>query len=119
MIGLIKNDKRLTSIADMNYARSELLSLVAIRYSIEECKNLWIELCKLESKHADEESFGKVALRLDFTMTFYQFNCLLIDNFHDPDYFARNSKIDVIIDNKPTTLTAAVMPEIEHKLKLL
>ena len=93
--------------------------MLAIRYCIEDCKSVWSELCKLESKHAEEEIFGKVAHRLDFTITFYQFNCLLIDNFHDPDYFARNSKIDVIIDNKPSPLTPSVLPEIEHKLKLL
>jgi hypothetical protein len=52
-------------------------------------------------------------------MTYYQLNCLLIDYFDDPDYFARNSKVEVIIDNKPTILSPSVMPEIEHKLKLL
>lgn len=109
MIVYVKNDKRLSSISDVNLTRSELLCLLAIKYSIEDCKGVWNELCKLESKHGEEESFGKVALRLDFTMTLYQLNCLLIDNFHDPDYFARNSKIDVIIDNKPSTLTPSAM----------
>lgn len=52
-------------------------------------------------------------------MTFYQLNCLLIDNFHDPDYFARNSKIDVIIENKPSVITPQMMAEMEHKLKML
>jgi hypothetical protein len=52
-------------------------------------------------------------------MTYYQLNCLLVDYFHDPDYFARNSKVEVIIDNKPTILSPSVMPEMEHKLKLL
>jgi hypothetical protein len=52
-------------------------------------------------------------------MTFYQLNCLLIDNFHDPDYFARNSKIDIIIDYPPAGLAVDDKPELEHKLKLL
>lgn len=58
---------------------------------------------------AGQASFSKVAVRLDFIITFYQLNCLLVDNFYDPDYFARNSKIDVIIENKPAMLTTAVM----------
>jgi hypothetical protein len=52
-------------------------------------------------------------------MTFYQLNCLLIDNFHDPDYFARNSKIDAIVDVPPAVLSAAAKSELEHKLKQL
>ncbi len=71
---------------------------------------MWSELCKLENKCTNEDEFSKLALRLDWTMTFYQLNCLLIDNFSDPDYFARNSKIDVIIDTKGVSLTPSAMP---------
>jgi hypothetical protein len=81
-----------------------------------------MDLIKLESKANDQESlsnFAKKALRLDYIMTYYQLNCLLVDYFDDPDYFARNSKVEVIIDNKPTILSPSVMPEMEHKLKLL
>jgi hypothetical protein len=31
-------------------------------------------------------------------------NCLLIDNFADPEYFVRNSKLDVIMNNKPVKM---------------
>jgi hypothetical protein len=51
-------------------------------------------------------------MRLDYTMTYYQLNCFMVDNFHDPDYFARNSKIDIIIDNKPSPLTLTAMSEL-------
>lgn len=52
----------------------------------------------------NESELSKIALRLDFTMTFYQLNCIQTDSFYDPDYFARNSKLDIIIDNKPIVL---------------
>lgn len=49
--------------------------------------------------------YSKLALRLDFTMSYYQLNCLLVDAFQDPDYFARNSKVELIIEHKPAPLT--------------
>ena len=49
-------------------------------------------------------------------MSYYQLNCLLTDNFHDPDYFARNSKIDSIIEHKPLPLSPANLEEIQQKL---
>jgi hypothetical protein len=105
---IAKKDKKLASVCDTNFSRAELLSLLSAKYSIEECKQVWAELCRKKERHSEEEynaSFSKVALRLDFTMTFYQLNCLLIDYFHDPDYFARNSKTDTIIDYQPVVLT--------------
>jgi hypothetical protein len=76
---------------------------------------MWTDLCKKNERHSEDDylsSFNKLALRLDFTMTFYQLNCLLIDNFHDPDYFARNSKIDTIIEYQPATLTPSMKSEL-------
>lgn len=99
--------------------RCEVLSLLAIKYSIEECRSLWREVKDIPDGKGSDLEFQKAALRLDFTMTFYQLNCLLIDSFYDPDYFARNSKIDVIIDNKPASLDFEVRPELEQKLRLL
>lgn len=52
-------------------------------------------------------------------MTFYQLNCIQIDSFYDPDYFARNCKLDIIIDNKPVTLGIEMKGEMEQKMKLL
>lgn len=112
---LFKKEKNIACVCDNNYARSEVLSLLGIKFSIADCKNLWADLCKLEYKCTDQDGqshFNKVAMRLDFTMTFYQLNCLMVDNFHDPDYFARNSKMDIIIDNKPSTLTLSSMSEL-------
>ena len=43
-------------------------------------------------------------MRLDFTITFYQLNSMLIDNFTDLDYFTRESKVEYIIEHKPAPL---------------
>lgn len=83
------------------------------------CKSLWEELNKLSnvvSSDLYESEFSKIALRLDFTMSFYQLNCLLVDSFHDPDYFARNSKIDTIIEYKPAPLPSSCLDELKQKL---
>jgi hypothetical protein len=113
---LLKKDnknKKLASICDTNYTRAELLSLLSIKYSIEECKQIWADLSKrVEKSSEDENGFSKPALRLDFAMTYYQLNCLLIDNFHDPDYFARNSMIDMIIEHKPAPLNSATKSQL-------
>lgn len=50
----VKKDRKLASVCDANFSRSELLSLLAIKYSIQECKNVWADLCKLENKCTDE-----------------------------------------------------------------
>jgi hypothetical protein len=45
------------------------------------------------------ELSGKVqseAVRLDFTMSYYQLNGYLVDNFHDSDYFGRVSRLESI-----------------------
>ena len=39
------------------------------------------------------EEQQRTALRLDFTLTYYQLNCLCLDNWSDIDYFARTSKV--------------------------
>lgn len=81
---------------------------MAIGYAIDECKQIWTQLVSLETKVSSEsylKEFAILAGRLDFAMSYYQLNCLLTDNFHDPDYFARNSKIDSIIEHRPLPLT--------------
>ena len=76
---------------------------MAIGYTIEECKGIWGQLVHQFGEdnkvYSDGQlrEFASLAGRLDFAITYYQLNCLLTDSFHDPDYFARNSKIDTII----------------------
>lgn len=50
------------------------------------------------------EDQQKVALRLDFTITYYQLNCLCVDNWSDIDYFARTSKVEIVTEYKPSSL---------------
>lgn len=47
---VVKKDKKLTAFADCNLTRSESLSIMAIGYSIDECKALWSQLVGLEGK---------------------------------------------------------------------
>ena len=90
----------MTCIADSNLSRSEALGILGISYAVEECKLIHAELQKLEDKVSTEEYlgvFGKEALRLDFTITYYQLNCILLESFSDPDCFSRVSKVELIV----------------------
>lgn len=78
-------DKKLTCIADSNLQRSEWTSMLGISFAVEECKGIW-QLLEKEKPGSEGELQGKLqseALRLDFTMTYYQLNCLLVDNFNE------------------------------------
>lgn len=66
--------------------------MVAVKYSIEEIQKLWNRITKeypVRGKYEKETPFKFKAelLLLDFLMTYYQLNCLLIDDFHRLDYF--------------------------------
>jgi hypothetical protein len=55
---------------------------------------LWNTLESDKSSRSEGELQGQAqsdALRLDFTMTYYQLNQFLIDNFNDSEYFTRFS----------------------------
>jgi hypothetical protein len=55
---------------------------------------LWNTLESDKSSRSEGELQGQAqsdALRLDFTMTYYQLNQFLIDNFNDSEYFTRVS----------------------------
>ncbi len=88
-MAIIGKDKTISSVVDTNYQRSEALSIMGINYAIAECKALLNELKKITSADAFKEEHSKKAMRLDFTITFYQLNSMLIDNFMDLDYFTR------------------------------
>lgn len=40
-IPIVGKDKRLTAVADSNFQRSELLSMLGVSFAIEECKGVW------------------------------------------------------------------------------
>lgn len=50
---MFRKEKNIGCVCDTNYARSEVLSLLAIKFSIADCKILWADLCKLENKCTD------------------------------------------------------------------
>lgn len=41
---------------------------------------------------------------LDFIMSYYQLNCLLIDDFQRMDYFEKMSKLELILEYQPAEL---------------
>jgi hypothetical protein len=82
----VSKEKKMGNVADMNFYRSEYLSMLGLSFAIQECKTLWQGLESERSARSEGELQGKGqsdALRLDFTMTYYQLNQFLIDNFHD------------------------------------
>lgn len=52
-------------------------------------------------------------------MTYYQLNCLLVEDFQRPDYFEKMSKLDLILEFQPLELDASHLEEVEGKLKQL
>jgi hypothetical protein len=67
-----------------------------VAYAVEECKNIWQSLLGEKNSGLEGELQGKMqveAQRLDFTMSYFQLNGFLLDNFHDPEYFSRASKL--------------------------
>lgn len=66
--------------------------MVAIKASLEEIKRLWARVTKeypAKVKYEKDMPFRFKAelLLLDFMISYYQLNCLLIDDFHRIDYF--------------------------------
>ena len=41
---------------------------------------------------------------------------MLIDNFHNLDFFTQHSKVELIIDNKPAPLDFGNIKELEQKM---
>jgi len=50
--------------------------------------------------------FKNELLVLDFIITYYQENSLLIEDFERVDYFYKMSKLDIILDYQPCELGA-------------
>ena len=59
------------------------------------------------------------ARRVDFLMTYYILNCLLIDDFASSEYFVKNSKLNIIMNNKPIKMQLDDFRLVEDKLRLL
>jgi len=116
----VSKDKDIAKIIDLNLFRSEFLSIQSIKLTIEECKQLWKSIEGEKVKPSESELEGKYlsnALRLDFTMTYYQLNTFLVDNFNDSEYFCRMSRLDVINDYKPATLQVVNLRDLEGKMR--
>ena len=59
------------------------------------------------------------ARRVDFLMSYYMLNCLLVDDFSDPEYFTKNSGLKIIMNNKPMKMELEHFKLIEEKLRSL
>lgn len=73
--------------------------MTSVKFAVEECKYLWKSVEEEKKKSGENELEGRAlrdALRLDFTMTYYQQNCFLIDNFNDSEYICRMSRLELI-----------------------
>ena len=52
-------------------------------------------------------------------MTYYMLNCLLVDNFTDPEYFVKFSGLHIIMNNKPLKMELEHFKLVEEKLRSL
>ena len=95
--------------------------MLGLNFALGECKNVWQWLEK-ERPSEEGELQGRLqaeALRLDFTITYFQLNGFLIDNFHDSEYFARMSYLETINECKPAALMVSNLTDLGSKLKSL
>lgn len=114
----------LMPILNDNFILSEYNSMVAIKTSLEEIRKLWTRIIKEyppkgKYDHDSPFRFRAELLLLDFLVTYYQLNCMLVDDFTRPENFEKNCKLDLILDNQPVDLDASHLEEIEHKLSQL
>jgi hypothetical protein len=114
----------LSPILNDNFVLSEYNCMVAIRASLEEIRKLWGRIVKEyppKGKYDRDSPFRFRAelLLLDFLTTYYQLNCMLVDDLSRPESFEKSSKLDVILDYQPVDLDASNLEEVEHKLTQL
>lgn len=119
------SNRRFALYLDKNYQRCESLAVGAVHYCIEDIRELSKQLREdlTVRELADDallpEDLQRKALRLDFTLTYYQLNCLSLDNWSDIDYFARTSKVEFLTEHKPSSLQKQHLREIETKIREL
>ena len=51
-------------------------------------------------------------MRLDFTITYYQMNCFLLDNFNDSEYFGRVSRLETINEYQPAAMLVGNLKDL-------
>ena len=56
-------------------------------------------------------------LSLDFAITYYQLNCVCVDNWHDLDRFSELSRVEEITSIQPSLLTKQSIAGLEKKMK--
>ena len=56
-------------------------------------------------------------MAVDFLTSYYQLNCILIEDFQRIDYFEKMSKLDLILEyNPPVDLDCSHIYELHNKL---
>jgi hypothetical protein len=98
--------------------------MVAIRAALEEIRKLWGRIAKeypAKGKYDRDSPFRFKAelLLLDFLVSYYQLNCLLVDDFMRPEHFEKNAKLELILEYQPVDLDATNLEELEYKLTQL
>ena len=63
------------------------------------------QLSSLEPDELLPKELQILAIRLDFSVTYYQLNCLSISNWSNLSKFAEYSRLDEIINNPPSQLS--------------
>lgn len=119
---VVGKDKKLNLIVDLNFQRSEYASMMGVNFAIEQCRSIWNTLQKEKNVANETELQGKSlmqAVRLDFTMTYHQLNCFLLDQFNDPEYFGRVSRLETINEYQPATLLVGNLKDLQFKMKSL
>ena len=55
-------------------------------------------------------------MSVDFLISYYQLNCILIEDFQRIDYFEKMSKLDLILEVPPIELDASHISDVHFKL---
>lgn len=76
-------------------------------------------LSDLKERLAFTEEDSRRAVRLDFTITFYQLNCMLMSSFHELSFFGRECGLEEMCENKPFSLEWGNVKDLEQKMMLL
>lgn len=98
-----------------DFELAEAMSIMAVVISVREIRRM-CELIRGERILAKALEVAKV---LDFVVTYYQLNCLLVDDFRRIDYFEDRSKLDIIIEGLAVEMDAKAMGELLEKINYI
>ena len=85
---------------------------MAIRATLDEIRRIWSIVTRDHPpiKRLDPSTpfiHKDLLMTVDFLASYYQLNCILIDDFQRIDYFEKMSKLDLILEYPPFELDAS------------